>query len=250
MSSATSIEESRGGDPGLTPWQFFLLAGMLSATGVVLIVAGQSPASIIVLSLTIVAASFVAIGAYRAFAPLVLPDHEAAPQVVVGRTRALLEREKTLVLRSIKELEFDFAMKKIGKADFDDMSARLRARAIGLMRQLDEGPGYRAEIERELRTRLGIAPEGQGFSPGDPKQRPGDPKQSPGDQQHHRRDGRNDASGKVEVEGPAFRACACGTSNDPDARFCKNCGTKLTEGTDSSAVGRSATVEGVEEVGK
>ena len=47
-----------------------------------------------------------------------------------GRTRIALEREKTLVLRSIKELEFDFAMGKIAKADFDEMSgtpARPRA---------------------------------------------------------------------------------------------------------------------------
>jgi hypothetical protein len=203
MSSATSTEDSpqsaRGEDQGLHPWQFFLLAGMLSATAVVLLVAGQSPASIIVLSLTVVAASFVALGTYRSFAPLVVPGGAQAPPLIVGRTRAALEREKTLVLRSIKELEFDFAMKKIAQADFDDLSARLRTRAIGLMKQLDEAGGYRADIEREIAARLGSAktappstsPEGQGFSPGNHMQ------------------------------------CACGTANDPDARFCKNCGSKL-----------------------
>ncbi len=68
-----------------------------------------------------------------------------------GRTRAALEREKTLVLRSIKDLEFDFAMKKMSQSDYDEMSARLRARAVGLMRQLDEGSGYRASIEAGAR---------------------------------------------------------------------------------------------------
>ena len=48
-----------------------------------------------------------------------------------GRTRAALEREKTLVLRSIKELEFDRAMGKVSEKDFAEMSARLRARAAG-----------------------------------------------------------------------------------------------------------------------
>ena len=63
-----------------------------------------------------------------------------------GRTRVALEREKSLVLRSIKELEFDFAMGKVAKPDFDEMSARLRARALGLMRQLDAGGGYKEQI--------------------------------------------------------------------------------------------------------
>ena len=90
-----TTHKPRGGDPGVRPWQFFLLAGMLAATGVVLVAAGQSPASIIVLSFTVVSASFVALGVYRSLAPLVLPDGAEAPQLIVGHTRAALEREKT-----------------------------------------------------------------------------------------------------------------------------------------------------------
>ena len=212
MSSATSTEEAglskpaapatTDADPGLQPWQFFLLAGMLSATGVVLVVKGQSPASIIILSITVVAASLVALGAYRSFAPLVVPGAGDAPPLVVGRTRAALEREKTLALRSIKELEFDYAMGKIAKADYEEMSGRLRARAIGLMRQLDEDGGYRQEIEKELSRRL-ARPEGPGVSPG--KQ----------DKEDARPGGR------------ALTQCSCGTANDADALFCKKCGSKL-----------------------
>ena len=200
MSSATSIEIPREADPGLRPWQFFLLAGMLSATAVVLVSAGQSPASIVVLSLTVVSASFVALGTYRSLAPLVVPRAADAPPLIVGQTRAALEREKTLVLRSIKDLEFDFAMKKVAKPDFDEMSTRLRARAIGLMRQLDTSGGYRETIEAELRERL----------------KPGAP-------------GAQGALGAQGAGAPsaAAAACSCGTVNDPDARFCKNCGNKL-----------------------
>jgi hypothetical protein len=220
MSSATSIE-----DPGLRPWQFFLLAGMLSATGVVLLVAGQSPASIIVLSLTVVAASSVALGAYRALAPLVVPERAEAPPPVVGRTRAALEREKALVLRSIKELEFDFAMKKVAQADFDDMSARLRARAIGLMRQLDEDTGYRGEIERELLKRLGM-PSGSSSGSSTPARHEGPSFSS----------GIEDPTMKAEAvdiaraEARALRSCPCGTDNDEDAKFCKSCGARLAAG--------------------
>ena len=59
MNSATST------DPGLRPWQLFLLAGMLAATAVVLVSTGRTMSSIIVLSLTVVAASLVAVAAYR-----------------------------------------------------------------------------------------------------------------------------------------------------------------------------------------
>ena len=192
MSSATSTD-----DQGLRPWQFFLLAGMLAATGVVLVAAGQSPASIIVLSLTVVSASFVALAAYRSLAPLVTPDGGEAPQLIVGHTRAALEREKTLVLRAIKDLEFDFAMKKVAKHDFDEMSARLRARALGLMRQLDTEGGYREAIERELAARLGTTVT-------IPKV----------------------AATAARVPPPVI--CACGTANDHDAQFCKKCGAKLS----------------------
>ena len=76
-------------------------------------------------------------------------------QSAVSQQIAALEREKTLVLRSIKELEFDNAMGKLSPKDFEEMGSRLRARAMMLMKQLDEGSsGYRPLIERELSARL------------------------------------------------------------------------------------------------
>ena len=172
-------------EPFLQPWQFFLLGGMLAATATVIVATGQSPANIIILSLTVVSVSFVGLGAYRMLSPLVSPDLDA-PIMIGGRTRVALEREKALVLRSVKELEFDFAMRKMSQADFDEMAGRLRQRALGLMQQLDAGGGYREQIEQEVARRLGTpdAPEAPGV-------------------------------------------CACGTANDPDARFCKSCGAKL-----------------------
>jgi hypothetical protein len=144
-------------EPFLQPWQFFLLGGMLAATATVIVATGQSPANIIILSLTVVSVSFVGLGAYHVLRPLVATDLDAPP-TIAGRTRAALEREKTLVLRSIKELEFDHAMGKVAKADFDEMSTRLRARAIGLMQQLDAGGGYKEEIAREIEQRLAQDP--------------------------------------------------------------------------------------------
>ena len=106
------------------------------------------------------------------------------------RTRAALEREKSLTLRAIKELEFDRAMGKLSEADFHEMSTRLRARAAGLIKQLDSGAGYRDQIERDLAKRL--------------------------------------ADGAAPAVAPRGMFCTeCGTKNETDAKFCKNCGQKL-----------------------
>lgn len=191
----SGAEEVRGAkeEPFLQPWQFFLLGGMLAATATVIVATGQSPANIIILSLTVVSVSFVGLGAYRILSPLVTNQPDV-PQTIGGRTRVALEREKTLVLRSIKELEFDFAMGKIAKPDFDEMSARLRSRAVGLMKQLDAGGGYRELIEKEVRERLKSSQSAQGAE---------------------------------DTEIAVGECGACGTINDADARFCKNCGAKL-----------------------
>lgn len=181
-------------EPFLQPWQFFLLGGMLAATATVIVATGQSPANIVILSLTVVSVSFVGLGAYRVLAPLVAPDVEA-PVTIGGRTRIALEREKALVLRSIKELEFDFAMRKMSQADFDEMAGRLRQRALGLMQQLAAGGGYREQIGQEVARRLSAAAGTDADAPQTPA------------------------------------ACLCGTVNDPDARFCKACGHRFTTAT-------------------
>ena len=191
-SHKSSSHEAPPPEPALQPWQFFLLGGMLAATAVVIVATGQAPANIIVLSITVVSISFVGLGAYRMLAPLVA-ERVDTPITVGGRTRLALEREKNLVLRSIKELEFDHAMGKIAQADFDDMAARLKLRAVGLMKQLDES-SYRQVIDKAVAERL----EAEGMT----------------DHQHH--------------HAAAVETCAtCGTPHDHDAKFCKHCGAKL-----------------------
>jgi hypothetical protein len=164
MSSETSTESQFSGDfpsqrsDSLQPWQLFTLAGLIGATITVFLSRGQSPAAVILLSLTVFAAAAVGIAALRTVMPLTSKAGPDTTQVLGGRTRAALEREKALVLRSIKELEFDRAMGKVSEKDFTEMSGRLRARAARLLRQLDAGSGYREQIDREIEKRLGKAP--------------------------------------------------------------------------------------------
>jgi len=151
MSSETSTE-------AFQPWQLFTLAGLIGATVVVFLAQGQTPAGVILLSLTIFAAALVGYAAWRTLAPLTGSEEGTGPQILGGRTRAALEREKTLVLRAIKDLEFDHAMGKMSDKDFAEMTGRLRIRAAGLLRQLDAGTGYRDQIEKEIAKRLGDRP--------------------------------------------------------------------------------------------
>jgi hypothetical protein len=195
MSSETSTESQFSGadfpeqrSESLQPWQLFTLAGLVGATITVFLSRGQSPAAVILLSLTVFAAAAVGIAALRTVMPLTSKGARDTTQVLGGRTRAVLERDKALVLRSIKELEFDRAMGKVSEKDFTEMSGRLRARAARLMRQLDAGAGYREQIEREIEKRLGKAPA---------------------------------------VVAEAGLCVSCRTKNDADARFCKGCGKAM-----------------------
>ena len=180
-------------DDGFRPWHFFVLASILLATVAVILTRQSSPENLILISLTIAAAGAAAGAFYRMLAPLTAPVVLRTGEPVSERTRAALEREKMLVLRTIKELEFDRSMGKLSTKDFDEMSGRLRARALSLMKQLDmDATGYRAVIEQELSTRV--------------------------------------RAQKVPAApvAAATSTCGCGTSNDVDAVFCKRCGAKLT----------------------
>ncbi len=196
------MSQTQPSPDSLRPWQFFTLGALVCATVAVFLIRGTSPENLIFVCLGIFAAALVGLAALNALRPLTTGDTRQ-PEMVGNQTRAALEREKSLLLRSIKELEFDHAMSKVADADFQEMSTRLRSRAVRILQELDQtGSGYRELIERDLAKRLGKA--------GNPP---------------------------ISAEAPAGEdssaaatpgVCAsCATVNDEDARFCKSCGTKL-----------------------
>jgi len=184
-----------GKDAGFRPWHFFVLASLMAATAAVIMSNQATPEHLILISLIIAAAGFAAAGFYRMLAPLAESEAVAVTEPISNRMRSDLEREKSLTLRSIKELEFDRAMGKLSAKDFDEMATRLRSRAVGLMKQLEQNDsGYGAIIERDLNLRLA---------------------------QHKGSDAKPD---------DAASGCGgCGTVNDSDATFCKRCGRRLVE---------------------
>jgi hypothetical protein len=222
MSSETST------DQGFHASHFFVLVSLAAATVAVVLARPSAPEHLILVSLTIGAAGAAGYGMYLMLAPLVAARLRPGREVLSDRMRQDLEREKALTLRSIKELEVDRAMGKLSDQDFEEMSGRLRARALGIMKQLDAGSSaYRAMIEKELAAR---AAKGKPDLPA---------RRSPGE------------GGKAGSSAPGPPAAAatgaapaaaqpgalsdgvpglcgsCGTAHDADARFCKNCGEKL-----------------------
>jgi hypothetical protein len=111
-----------------------------------------------------------------------------------GRRKKELEREKASLLKALKELEFDHEMGKVSDVDFREIGGQYRARAMRVLRQLDEqGADYKSLVERELKARLGAKTEVASEAASEPE-RP---------------------------------TCSCGAANDPDAVFCKKCGKKV-----------------------
>jgi hypothetical protein len=211
-------------DQGFHVSHFFVLLSLLAATVAVLMARPSAPANLILVSLTIGAAGLAALTVYRMLAPLVAPRSDMDRQPLSERMRLDLEREKALTLRSIKELEFDRAMGKVSPQDFEEMAARLRARALGIMRQLDAGShAYRALIEKELAQRVGGTaarvelPPAVDLPPNRLRQGYGVSAEAL----------RAKAEGGSHLPTGSHVICACGTRNDGDARFCKACGSKL-----------------------
>jgi hypothetical protein len=180
---------------GLRPWHLLLLGVLAAATASIFVTRGSGVVNMVAVAAAVATCGLAAAGLFRTLVPLTSAEAGEQTEMMAGRTRAALEREKMLVLRSIKEVEFDRAMRKISDADYQEMVVRLRARATGLIRQLDGNSGYRSLIERDLQALIGVsARREEGPAPAAP---------TPG------------------------TCAACGVRNDPDARFCKACGAAM-----------------------
>lgn len=184
----TSIETRSGA----RAWQFFVVLGLIGATAAVWREPRFTrPEHLILLSIGIVAAAFAALAMHRTLLPLVMPERVIGDARRSTRQLVALEREKKLVLRSIKELEFDKAMGKVAEPDFDEMVGRLRQRAVGLMQRIDVGEaGVRERIARDLAAL-------------------------------------KTSSARPAKRVTAKQCASCDTLNDADARFCKSCGAAL-----------------------
>lgn len=172
MSSETSTEQSAP----FTAGHFYVLLSMISATAAVVVSRHTHPAALLLISGAVLGAGYTAYALHRALVGLLSGPGEEEP--LGERQRELLTQEKALVLRAIKDLEFDYGMKKVSDVDFEDMKARLRARALMLMEQLDRVPAEPTPVAKAHKKAAAVCDR-------------------------------------------------CQTRNEPDAKFCKQCGERL-----------------------
>jgi hypothetical protein len=211
MSSGSSTESRRRPDASLQAWHFYLLLSMAAAIWAVVVSKDTHPAALLLISAAVLAAGLTAAALHRALAGFLGARAEPAGPSPQSGTRDALAAEKALVLRSIKELEFDHAMKKVSDGDFAEIGARLRARAIELMRDLDgpSGPeaGVVAPVPAPVRDPASRAVEPSVAAPAEPPV----------------------FAQLADADERARPVCAaCGRENDSDARFCKHCGARVS----------------------
>jgi hypothetical protein len=158
--------------------------------------------------------AFAAAALWRVIDPLARPEVATADTTVHSRGFLReLEREKQLVLKAIKEIEFDYQMRKIAERDYREMVERYRNRAMRLISEIDAGGDFRGLIEKELKLRLDLPVALTAPAVGSTEAK---------------------ATAADAAAGASARATAarptctnCKTENDQDAKFCKACGGKL-----------------------
>ncbi|HZO13971.1 MAG TPA: zinc ribbon domain-containing protein [Polyangiaceae bacterium] len=120
------------------------------------------------------------------------------------------EEQKRAVLRAIKDLEFEHAVGKISKQDYDALIARYRMEAKRLLRLIEQ----KAQPERDAVEHLVQAHLAAAKAEKKKEKPPSKPAESK-------------AESKAETEATACPSCD--TENDVDAVFCKKCGSRLRE---------------------
>ncbi|MGZ3450953.1 MAG: zinc ribbon domain-containing protein [Polyangiales bacterium] len=138
---------------------------------------------------------------FRAVQGLTEPDLDA--DVEDAPTPA--EMQKRSALKALKDLEYERSIGNILDEDYRELEGRYREEAKRAMRAVDaEREGLRARAEELAQEALSAANE----QPKPKKKKPN------------------------KVECPK-----CGTENDPDAKFCKECAVKLREEDDAEVAG-------------
>jgi len=148
------------------------------------------------------------------------PELEALDMAAQG-TSALASRKKML-LRALKDLENERAIGKIEDDDYEQLSATYREELKVVLRRIDESLApHRSKAEEAARSylaKVGLAETGyRGEQP------------SKGDAPSAAKPAKAPVPTKAKKKPAEARVTCpkCGESNEPDAKFCKECATKL-----------------------
>ena len=138
--------------------------------------------------------------------------------------------QKRRVLRALKDLELEHSIGKIDDTDFVQVSARYRDEAKALMREADIAIDPLRE-KAEALAMAHLVKKGLAKGAASVGAAAGEGKGSPlGDEPEAEKEASTPSAKRPECP-------KCSTSNEPDAVFCKKCGTSLraSEASDANA---------------
>jgi hypothetical protein len=119
----------------------------------------------------------------------------------------MLAEQKRRVLLALKDLQREHAIGKIDDADYEEIATKYREEAKSVMREMDHNAAP-AHAEAERLALEYLAAHGLGANAGSASAA----KAAPAGAGEHVR----------------LTCTGCGTTNEPDAAFCKKCGSALT----------------------
>ena len=130
-----------------------------------------------------------------------------------------LAGRKKMLLRALKDLQNEHAIGKMEDDDYQQLSSTYRAELKTLLQRIDDTLApHRAQAENMARRHLanrGLGSAEDALALGAMAPVPNDSEKK--------------ASAKTTAKTPARTVCPkCDASNEPDAKFCKECATKLT----------------------
>jgi hypothetical protein len=138
-------------------------------------------------------------------------------------SRSAEEEQKRAVLRALKDLEYERSVGKISEEDYNEYSARYRAEAKRLIRDLDENLSEaRKQVERELERRVSKLERSGELDDASPEElaQPASVEATSSPE--------NSPPIAAKSRKKELRECsACHTPNELDARFCKSCGAGM-----------------------
>jgi len=159
-----------------------------------------------------------------------LVDTKPAPLMIEDDRVTELMAQKDTVLKSIKDLEFDYQVGKITDEDFERFNLRLRRQAVGLIQQIEQVSPVTASLDdqvemlisRKHKVQREAATNGHASAAANAD----DPLEMLINRKRKVESKQAGAAPATEAGGEVVGFCTeCGAALAPQHRFCANCGT-------------------------
>lgn len=221
MSDARPTENALKELPRWTPWAVFAL--VIAVAVVMTMRTGLGSALIVLAGATLVLFIWLT---FRAVQTVTEPDDMA---VLIDLPPTPAQARKNIALKALKDLDFEKGLGNLNEADYAELEKRYRDEAKRAMREVDEERAHmreRAErlAEKALHTEEEEAPKASDEEEEAPRPKkrakkeseapPPDPTPTP-------------AAAPASLRAQKNVCTECDTKNEPDARFCKQCGAKM-----------------------